>query len=519
MMLVMVCMSLPVQAQTTPCATLGVNQACLVAGNVTLTPRTDDEPPTFASVGDIVNIGIIRELELSGDAQVLFHFQANLPVGEVLQAVAYGDVRVEFPIESAVTLTLTANTNANIRGGAGTGFATVGRLDAGTSATAVGVNSAGNWYFIQFGDDQAGWVFADLVTVAGDSASLAVLEDTATVASGGSGLAGVPVINVMPTDESEDAQGGLILISPELEGATEIIVNNTFLQVRSVVSIMVRIARAVVESVRAQAETIITELENGLPPTAELIMQMQTLRGQIRVTAFTGLVGGLAIERALSVALDNAYAAVQVREGTEAIIPLDSELTPVVQPVVIPYESTQITSIVEYFGNIWGAETIVNTPVVPATPPTIEEFEQLVTQPPALEGVYEFAYSKAFFPGLCRDDNRAPTNPNYNPGSLTGNITFDNVDGLGEVLQVEVTDGRFFRNSVGQTLTFVRTSTYRYESPQSQEPLYIEFTSDTTAILVVVYTIVFIEDGTGNRTIQCERFENNLRGTRISASP
>lgn len=74
------------------------------------------------------------------------------------------------------TLTVTNSTNAaaNLRAGAGVGYAVAGQLEPGQSATADGRNQQGDWIRIRI-EDTVAWVFARLVTWDGDLNSLDVL--------------------------------------------------------------------------------------------------------------------------------------------------------------------------------------------------------------------------------------------------------------------------------------------------------------------------------------------------------
>jgi hypothetical protein len=67
------------------------------------------------------------------------------------------------------TVTITATTSINVRGGPGTSYGVVGSFQTGQQETAVGRNSAGSWVQLE-----SGWVFAQLVSVDGDITSLPV---------------------------------------------------------------------------------------------------------------------------------------------------------------------------------------------------------------------------------------------------------------------------------------------------------------------------------------------------------
>lgn len=67
------------------------------------------------------------------------------------------------------TVTITATTSINVRGGPGTSYSVVGSFQTGQQETAVGRNSAGTWVQME-----RGWVFAQLVRVDGTITSLPV---------------------------------------------------------------------------------------------------------------------------------------------------------------------------------------------------------------------------------------------------------------------------------------------------------------------------------------------------------
>ncbi len=67
------------------------------------------------------------------------------------------------------TVTITATTSINVRGGPGTSYSVVGSFQTGQQETAVGRNSAGTWVQME-----RGWVFAQLVRVDGAVTSLPV---------------------------------------------------------------------------------------------------------------------------------------------------------------------------------------------------------------------------------------------------------------------------------------------------------------------------------------------------------
>jgi uncharacterized protein YraI len=85
------------------------------------------------------------------------------------------------PTETAtptpVVLTATANTNANIRAGDGTGFSVIGSLRRGQTLQIIGVSSRDpGWYATELSEDRIGWVATVVVTITGDVTTLTEIE-------------------------------------------------------------------------------------------------------------------------------------------------------------------------------------------------------------------------------------------------------------------------------------------------------------------------------------------------------
>jgi uncharacterized protein YraI len=62
----------------------------------------------------------------------------------------------------------------NVRSGPGTAYPVVGALNGGQQAEIIGKNPEGDWWQISLPGDVTGWVLGQLVTTAGDTASIAV---------------------------------------------------------------------------------------------------------------------------------------------------------------------------------------------------------------------------------------------------------------------------------------------------------------------------------------------------------
>jgi uncharacterized protein YraI len=91
----------------------------------------------------------------------------------------------------------------NVREGPGTNYPVVGQAAASTGYKVVGRNEATDWWQIEI-DGRKGWVFAQLVSAAGDMGAVAVAEDipeppaAAAPAAGGGGSASPPVVSAPP---------------------------------------------------------------------------------------------------------------------------------------------------------------------------------------------------------------------------------------------------------------------------------------------------------------------------------
>ncbi len=112
--------------------------------------------------------GSVWFLIQTDDSNLLAMFEEGYRTGLVVYRAepAPGQV-VEGP--GGNTVTITATTSINVRGGPGTSYSVAGSFQTGQQETAVGRNSAGTWVQME-----RGWVFAQLVRVDGTITSLPV---------------------------------------------------------------------------------------------------------------------------------------------------------------------------------------------------------------------------------------------------------------------------------------------------------------------------------------------------------
>lgn len=87
---------------------------------------------------------------------------ADIPVAEELPAPTVA------PNPTACGATVTALTNANVRGGPGTDYDVVGNLPIGATAPVAGRNGDSSWWYIQFAGGSGGfaWIAASVVSSA-----------------------------------------------------------------------------------------------------------------------------------------------------------------------------------------------------------------------------------------------------------------------------------------------------------------------------------------------------------------
>jgi len=167
------------------CGDLGDNEVCHASSPVNLTLPGGVES-AFES-GDIVALDTVGTLSTMDDDALgiaIANAQVNLDEGTV-QMVLFGDGSMTNLVEAmdgplpTLTATNIAGYPVNLRDGAGTNFNVAGTMDEDGTLTADGRNDAGDWFRVQT-EDGIAWVYTSLVSLDGDTSTLAVLDSPYT---------------------------------------------------------------------------------------------------------------------------------------------------------------------------------------------------------------------------------------------------------------------------------------------------------------------------------------------------
>jgi hypothetical protein len=110
------------------------------------------------------------------------------------------------------------DTDANVRQGPGRGFPIVGGIRAGTQSEILAVNPDGDWFRVRYWN-RAGWVFASLVTVSGDTSGMPVDSGPVLPAATAAPPEASPAAEQQAPAGQPGAPGTNLLIDPGFEGA------------------------------------------------------------------------------------------------------------------------------------------------------------------------------------------------------------------------------------------------------------------------------------------------------------
>ena len=164
------------------CRNVGHGVACYGGGDVSLTTMPDADAVSFAKPGDQVALDAIEELSLRSNSDGDWGLVRMEYAGRLarLTVLAFGDVTLKRVVDTTlppVLLKARPTAKVNVRGGPSTSDSVVTSLATDQVVTADGRNETSDWLRVQLSNSgSVGWVFAELLTVDGDMATLPVLS-------------------------------------------------------------------------------------------------------------------------------------------------------------------------------------------------------------------------------------------------------------------------------------------------------------------------------------------------------
>jgi uncharacterized protein YraI len=84
---------------------------------------------------------------------------------EAVPTIVVDDEITSAQFDDVIAANLIATSNLNIRSGPGTNFESVGLLEYGQTADAIGIDPSGRWWALRLPDGGVGWIVADYVQV------------------------------------------------------------------------------------------------------------------------------------------------------------------------------------------------------------------------------------------------------------------------------------------------------------------------------------------------------------------
>lgn len=174
------------------CETTGANQACYGHLVLDAQPRTGLSPFNFTEPGDVVDVVAVQSMRLSAMdtltgqwGVVLMQIEAalaeargTLDAGDNVQILLFGDVELA---DANQFITATAREGANIRRLPRADSAVITSLAVDDVVTVSGRLEDDSWLRVRLpaGEENVGWIFADLLELDGDIDQLATvtLED------------------------------------------------------------------------------------------------------------------------------------------------------------------------------------------------------------------------------------------------------------------------------------------------------------------------------------------------------
>ncbi|MBN8618539.1 MAG: SH3 domain-containing protein [Anaerolineae bacterium] len=174
------------------CADLPRNSACYGYNNVGATffePVADDFFTKPSDQSQITEIESLQTAPLDEEANVwgvaVMSIQANIPdtlPGQAVRFILLGDVAIDNDVDPTTVaeivdpIPVSVLTNANIRSGPTRNSNVVGGARVGSELVADGINNAGDWVRVTFGDAAVGWISRELVSAQGDLDTLPVVD-------------------------------------------------------------------------------------------------------------------------------------------------------------------------------------------------------------------------------------------------------------------------------------------------------------------------------------------------------
>jgi hypothetical protein len=240
-----------IDAAGVECKGLERNQVCYGNIRVGATSVTDASDFVFETPGNLVNAADVRSLDLSpmntasGEwGIVVLNLQANYaddsPLDNV-NMILIGDVSFDAAAGAAAAgIDVTVPGGINVRTGPGTNFDVVTALGAGNTVRADGRNAAADWVRVTLPTGDLGWLYAPLVSIAGDVSSLPVVEgnDPAPLVSSG-GFTPLQAFTmearVLDALCDEAPSSGILIQSPGGAGPADLFPNGTRLTLQGTV--------------------------------------------------------------------------------------------------------------------------------------------------------------------------------------------------------------------------------------------------------------------------------------------
>lgn len=233
------------------CAELGRNEACYGNINIAAEPRAGAGAFTFESPGDLVSIADVETMTLSGMSEAgaqwgvaLLQVQANIPntvPGQNVTVLLFGDVEVTnagtAPLDIE-PLQAAAIQGVNVRVAPSLNAEVVREVEAGTILVVNGRNTQGDWLRVALEDQVEAWVYAPLMQVEGDLATLPMVEGVFRPMQAfyfRSGVGDAPC--------AAAPHSGVMIQTPEGIGQVEMVVNDATVRLGSTAYLLMVPAR------------------------------------------------------------------------------------------------------------------------------------------------------------------------------------------------------------------------------------------------------------------------------------